>query len=103
MDTVIFESASAFMESCKTLNERIAAIDSIISQLFLSAAKAAESGHLDEYWFDDGHIKIRNKYRNVKEMESSITSFQRLRELYVNRKMGRMVRLMDSSNFTGRC
>lgn len=102
-DGVIFEKASDYIESCTTLDARIAAIDLIIAQLLVAAAKAAESGHLDEYWFDDGHVKIRSKYRNVTEMEKSIMGFQRLRIMYANQKNGRMVRLMDSSNFLGRC
>lgn len=103
MEGVIFEKASDYIESCTTLTERIAAIDAIIAQLLTSSVKAAEQGHIDEYWFDDGHVKIRNKYRNVRDMEQSITSFQRLRDLYTNKKMGRITRLMDESNFHGPC
>ncbi len=103
MGEIIFESASAYIESCTTLEARITAIDAIIDQLFTASAKAAESGHLDEYWFDDGHIKIRSKYRSVTEMTNSIAGFQRLRDMYANRKGGRMMRLKDVSNFTDRC
>ncbi len=103
VDGIIFEKASDYIESCSTLDARIAAIDAIISKLLVTASKAAESGHMDEYWFDDGHVKIRTKYRDVAHVEASIASFQRLRDLYANRKNGRIVRLMDSSNFTGRC
>jgi hypothetical protein len=102
MGVIIFESASDYLESCKTQTERITALDAIIDKLLITASRAAESGELDEYWWDDGHIKIRSKYRNVKEVESAIASFQRLRDLYANRRAGRMTRLMDSSNFTGR-
>lgn len=100
--TVIFETVTDYIESCQTQEQRIAALDAVIDKLILTATKAAESGHIDEYWFDDGHVKIRNKYRNVSQVEQAIMAFQRLRDLYANRKNGRMVRLMDSSNFTGR-
>ncbi len=99
----IFEKASDYIGSCATLDAKIAAIDAIILALLESSAKAAESGHMDEYWFDDGHVKIRSKYRNVREMESSITSFERLKQLYINQRNGRVLRLKDSSNFLGRC
>lgn len=101
MREVIFEKASDYIESCTTINAKIAAIDAIILQLLNTAAKSAESGHMDEYWFDDGHVKIRSKYRNVTQVESSITGFQRLRNMYVNMKAGRVIRLMDSKNFNG--
>lgn len=103
MSEVIFESAAAYLETCTSIDAKIAAIDVIISKLLTSAATAAESGHLDEYWFDDGHVKIRSKYRNVTEMSRSITGFQQLRTMYVNQKTGRIVRLKDVSNFIGRC
>jgi hypothetical protein len=102
-DGIIFEKASDYIESCTTLTAKIAAIDAILSQLLTTAATAAETGHIDEYWFDDGHVKIRSKYRNVAEVERSIMSFQRLRDLYANRKTGRLTTLKDASNFTGRC
>ena len=100
---VVFESPSAYIESCTAINEKIAAIDNIITKLLDAAAKAAESGHIDEYWFDDGHIRIRSKYRSVVDIERSIISFRKLRIMYASDKTGRMTRLMDGSNFTGRC
>lgn len=102
MNGVIFETTSAYLESCSTQTSRIAALDAIIERLLIVAATAAESGHIDEYWFDDGHIKIRNKYRSVADVEKSITSFQRLRDLYANRRGGRVTRLVDYKNFTNR-
>jgi hypothetical protein len=101
MSHVIFESATSYIESQTTLDARIAAIDVIIARLLTTAASAAETGHIDEYWFDDGHVKIRSKYRNVAQVENSIAAFQRLRDLYTNKKVGRVFRLKDSSNFTG--
>jgi hypothetical protein len=103
MEGVIFEKASDYIATCKTTSERIAVIDSIIDALLLSSVKAAESGYIDEYWFDDGHVKIRNKYRNVTDMERSLTSFQRLRTMYAEEKRGRMTRLIDESNLKGPC
>lgn len=100
---IVFESASAYIESCTTISARIAAIDALIDKLLIASVAGAESSHLDEYWYDDGHIKIRNKYRNVSDMKGSITALQQMREHYAQRASGRMVRLMDAKNFTGRC
>jgi inhibitor of KinA sporulation pathway (predicted exonuclease) len=101
-DGVIFESVADYLGSCKTLDARIAALNALIDKMLITSVAAAESGHLEEYWFDDGHVKIRSKYRNVAQMEAAITGFQRLLDLYTNRKTGRHTRLMDQSNFTGR-
>lgn len=103
MDGVIFEKATDYLESCTSLSAKIAALDLIIDKMILSIGKAAESGHLEEYWFDDGHVKIRNKYRNVTQMSDSLTAFQRMRNYYANNKAGRVTRLKDVSNFLGSC
>lgn len=96
-----FQKASEFIDSCSSLNEKIAAIDAIISQLLIAAANGAESGHLNEYWLNDGQVQIRCKYTSMSQIERSILSFERLRNLYVNRKAGRVFRLVDAANFNG--
>lgn len=103
MSEIIYEQASDYIQSCTSLKAKIAAIDAIIEKLMIAAAQAAESGYIDEYWFDDGHIKIRNKFRDVAHVEKSIMAFQRLRNMYAQDNGGRMVQLRDKSNFLGRC
>jgi hypothetical protein len=99
---VIFQSVAEYIDSCTSLDAKIAAMDAVIDKLMIASIAAAESGHIDEYWFDDGHVKIRSKYRNPADMQASITSFERLRQMYINRKYGYVTRLMDQSNFHGR-
>jgi len=103
MEGVIFEKATDYIQSCKTLAAKIAAIDAIIEKLLISISSGAESGHLDEYWFDDGHVKIRNKYRSVQQMSESLKAFETMRNYYANNKNGRILRLKDHSNFYGSC
>lgn len=101
-DRVIFQSIADYLGTCKSIDAKIVAIDAIIDALLANAATAAESGHLDEYWYDDGHVKVRTKYRTVEAVMKGIQAFRTLREDYVNRKVGRGIRRMDQSNFLGR-
>lgn len=97
---VVFESIAAYLGTCSGLNAKIAALDVIIDKILVSAAAAAESGHLDEYWWDDGHVKIRTKYRNMTDITKSILMYEQLRQMYINRKTGRITRLMDHKSFS---
>jgi hypothetical protein len=103
---IIFSSAAVYIESCTTLKARLTAIDSIIDKLIIAAAKAADTGQIDEYWFDDGHVKIRGVYRSATQIEQSIRDYSRLRDTLIaqdaNRKLGRVSRLVDYKNFFGR-
>lgn len=98
---VTFESIAGYLGTCSGNQAKIDALDAIIDSMLIAAATAAESAHLDEYWFDDGHVKIRTKYRNVTELQLGIKNMETLKQMYINRTVGRMVRRMDSSNFNG--
>lgn len=99
MAEVIFESIAAYLGTCTSNQAKITAINSIIDSMLTAAATAAESGHLDEYWYDDGHVKIRTKFRSVNQITNAIQEYEKLKQLYLNRITGRMVRLMDDKNF----
>lgn len=100
---VIFESIAAYYGSCTTNDAKIAALDTIIDKILVSAATAADSGHLDEYWWDDGHVKIRTKYRNLETIAKSVLFWEQIRQRYINRKTGNIFRLMDHKSFPPRC
>lgn len=99
MSYVIFDSIADYLGTCSGDMARANALDKIIDQMLATAATAAESGHLDEYWYDDGHIKIRMKYRNIKDVFDSIRGLEQLKQIYINRATGRVTTLMDAKNF----
>jgi hypothetical protein len=99
MSYVIFDSIADYLGTCQDNQARVAALDKIIDQMLVTATAAAESGHLDEYWYDDGHIKIRMKYRNAKEVFDGIRSLEQIKQIYLNRITGRVSTLMDAKNF----
>lgn len=98
---VTYISVSDYIATCKTNQDRITALDAVIDQLMIASLKAAESGHMDEYWFDDGHVKIRSKYRSPQDVLNTIAACERMKQIYQNRKDGRMTQLIDKGSFDG--
>lgn len=96
---VVFDSAAAYVESCKTLKDKIAAIDAIIDALETTALKAASTGNITSYSLDDGQTRINTVYRNAAEVEASISAFEKIKQRYINRLNGHRTRLVDSKNF----
>ena len=96
---VIFESASLYLDSSKTLKERIKKFDEIIAALEVSELKAAETGNIQSYSLNDGQTVINTTYRSSIEIATSIMAFERQRERLINKLNGRTFRLMDSKNF----
>jgi len=99
---VEYDSADIFVQSKPTLKGKIAAIDAIITALETSALKSAATGNLDEYWLDDGQTRIKTIYRSVDDVADGIVAFMKIRQIYVNRLNGRVVRMVDGKNFHNR-
>lgn len=96
---VEYDSADIYIDSRTTINAKIAAIDEIISALETTAAKAASNDNIEEYNLDDGQVKIKTIYRGASSVFKAINDFIRLREYYINKRNGRVFRLVDSKNF----
>jgi hypothetical protein len=96
---VIYNSASIYIDSATSLRDKITRIDAIISALETTSLRAAAGEDVEEYWLDDGQTKIKTITRGLDKITASIQAFERLRQMYINRLNGRMVRLNDSRNF----
>jgi hypothetical protein len=99
---VEYESASIYIRSATELCDKIARIDAIITALEDKALDAAANDDLMEYSLDDGQTKIKTVYRGVKSILNAIMGFEQLRQMYINRLNGRVVRLVDSKSFRTR-
>jgi hypothetical protein len=97
-----YDSAAIYIDGATTLGEKITRIDAIINALLTTAAEAAGSDNISEYWLDDGQTRIKTVYRGSSAVFRSIEAFERLKQIYVNRLNGRVFRLVDSKNFTRR-
>ena len=97
-----FDSAAIYIDSATSLCDKITRIDAVIDGLLTNALKAAATDNIEEYSLNDGQTIIKTIYRNAESVMKSIKAFEALKQLYVNRLNGRVVRLVDSKNFTGR-
>lgn len=96
---VTFDSASIYIDSATSNKAKVVAIDAIIDGLLSTAAKAATDENITEYMLNDGQTIIKSVYRGSEAIYASIAAFERLKQMYMNRINGRMVRLVDSKNF----
>lgn len=102
---VYYDSASIYIDSRTSTRAKVTAINSIIDKLMVLAATAAENPSgpvmIDEYEINDGQSRIRTRYRSFDDIQKSIMSFEKLRQMYINRLNGRVMRAVDSRNMTG--
>ena len=91
----IFESASIYIQSASSLQDKIVCLDNIIAALELEALDAAGNMGITEYQLDDGQTKIRTNYRSTTQIAAAIDDFERIKQRYVNRLNGHSFRLVD--------
>lgn len=99
---VYFDSAYKYIDCASTLREKITKIEAIISALEDTALKAAANDNITEYSLNDGQTIIRTVYKGADAVLRSIEAFEKIRQMYINRLNGRVMRLVDGKNFTGR-
>ena len=94
-------TVTQYLESKTTLQERITAIDSLIDSMILRIGEVVNGMNVsvEEYQMDDGQMKIRTRYRNVKDVEAGVASLEKMKQMYVNRLNGRVFNLRDSRTF----
>src|SRR3990167_65447 len=95
---VQYDSAQIYIDSATTLREKIVKIDLIIIALETTALKAASTDEISEYWLDDGQTKIKTVYKGADSVLKSIMAFESIKQMYINRLNGRVMRLVDSKN-----
>jgi hypothetical protein len=102
MGIMYYSSFLEYMRTCRDIKSRIAAIDSIISALYAAAAEAAAGENVTQYSLNDGQTIISATPRSSKSITESITAWEVLRNREVQKLTGRVTRLVDGKNFTGR-
>lgn len=99
---VYYDSAYKYIDCASDLRAKITRIDEIISALEDTALKAAGNDNITEYSLNDGQTIIRTVYKGADAVLNSIIAFEKIRQMYINRLSGRVMRLVDGKNFTGR-
>lgn len=89
-----YTTLDVYLESKSKSIGKIATYDLIIEGLEQTLLKSTASGHIVQYEMDDGQMKVRTAYRNVKELIASMEGLIRLRQYYINRANGRVTRLV---------
>lgn len=95
---VIYTSWGVYINSRSTSEARIAAIDSIIDVLLTTALDAAGNDGMQEYYLDSGQSKVTVKYRSSNQVAAAISELENLKQIYVNRLNGRMIRNIPEQN-----
>jgi hypothetical protein len=92
----LYSCPKDYLDTCTETSDKIKKINTLISALEDSAIRAAASGEIEEYMLDDGQSKIRNVYRSIEDIANAILSFEKIREMLINRMPGnRSVVLRD--------
>jgi hypothetical protein len=101
MGVLIFKAASLYIGTCQSINDKITAIDAIQAALLITAMKAAEGGDISQYSLNDGKTIIQTSYRTAKDIMESYESWEVIKNKLINRKQGRVQRLVDKGTFDG--
>lgn len=96
---IVYNSISEYLAGKAKLEERITAIEAAIDALILKLADVSGNADLKEYSLDDGQTKIRTVYANPLDVQRGIEGLEKIRQIYLSRIVGRVVRLRDGSNF----
>lgn len=94
-------TVAQYLESKTKLQDRIKAIDALIDSMILRIGEVVEGLNVsvEEYQMDDGQMKIRTRYRTVKDVEAGVASLEKMKQMYVNRLHGRVFNLRDTRSF----
>lgn len=92
-----YTTVSEYIESRNSIIAKIQAYDAIISGLESTMLAAIESGHIKQYEFDDGMMKVKTEYRSINDIADAMVGYEKLRQMYINRANGR-VRILRGGN-----
>lgn len=98
---VLYSSCKAYIESRTTLRDRIKALDALIDAMLLTSAGSAGKANLTQFSLNDGQTIVNTTYRSMKDLVEDMKALETLKQMYVNRLMGRGTRMVDSKNFPG--
>lgn len=98
---LIFKNASAYIGSCSTIKEQIAAIEAIRAALLVAAVEVVANEGISQYSLNDGKTIIQTTYRSTESVMKSFDAWGVILNKLRNQKAGRMIRLVDKDTFDG--
>jgi hypothetical protein len=98
-----YDNIGLYIADADTLVEKITRYDAIIASMETALETAVISGHLEEYWLDDGQSRTKVTYRNIDDMTKAISGLEMLRQRCINRLNGRSIALRDARGMRNNC
>lgn len=92
-----FTSISAYFECKSKLIGKIATYDLLIENFEQAMLEGAGSAHYLQTELDDGQMKLRVQYRNMKDMTDAMNNLIKLRQYYINKTNGRSIRFVGGN------
>lgn len=92
-----YMTISQYATSKSKLIGKIATYDMLIEKMETAIDEATISGHLVQYEVDDGFMKVRSQFRNMKDMTDTLLGLEQARQRYINRHNGRCTVLRGGS------
>jgi hypothetical protein len=88
-----FMTIQQYVECKSALIGKIATYNILIENMESAILTGITSSHLIQYEMDDGQMKVRAQYRNIKDMTDAMNGLIKLRQYYINKANGSSVRL----------
>ncbi len=103
MSNIIFTNIPAILESCGSLEARVAMLDTILNGMETVILKATTTGQFELYRLDTGQTKNEVQYRSINELQLAYASILKIQQMLLTRinanRQGRVIRLVDGKNF----
>lgn len=84
-----------YIRCASNTREKIDRINAIIEALEDSMLKGALKANIEEYSLDDGQTKIKEVFRDITQIENSITALTRRKNRLINSCVGYRYGLQD--------
>lgn len=98
---VYYSSVRNYIESCATLDAKIAACNQIVQNMQMLILEFSTNGNAGtgDYELDNGQTKVKGTYRSVADLSASISAIEKIKWAWINQRNGRMTVLSDQANF----
>ena len=85
-----FITVTQYLENPDVTLSKIKRYDALIDALELQIISNVENSSFEELQMEDGQMKIRSRYRSMREMEAGLKALEQARQRYINRYNGRV-------------
>ena len=85
-----FITVTQYLENPDVTLSKIQRYDALIDALELQIISNVENSSFEELQMEDGQMKIRSRYRSMREMEAGLKALEQARQRYINRYNGRV-------------